>query len=334
MRCLRVLWMSLMFVSLVSAVALAEKDNELDSVRHLIDTGQHDQAQQRLKAFMARHSDDVQARFLQGLILAHQGHIQQATAMFEALTREYPDLPEPYNNLAVLYAAQGRYEAARDTLLVAMNTHPSYARVHGNLGDVYAKMASIAYDRALELNRGQKAARLKLDLISGLSLVQNEAKDDTQNAISNHVHQPQVAVRQPEAAISRQSASLPVQSTTPEASGADERRIIEVVNAWAKAWSAKDIDAYLGFYAADFKPSRGLSRQAWQKQRRQRLRGPRYIEVQISDPEVMLLKNETVRVRFLQDYASNVFQGKSYKQLLLTKRDDQWRILEERVILE
>ncbi len=56
MRCLRVLWMSLMFVSLVSAVALAEKDNELDSVRHLIDTGQHDQAQQRLKAFMARHS--------------------------------------------------------------------------------------------------------------------------------------------------------------------------------------------------------------------------------------------------------------------------------------
>ncbi|MEE8304791.1 MAG: DUF4440 domain-containing protein, partial [Candidatus Tectomicrobia bacterium] len=66
----------------------------------------------------------------------------------------------------------------------------------------------------------------------------------------------------------------------------------------------------------------------------QRLRGPRYIEVQISDPEVMLLKNETVRVRFLQDYASNVFQGKSYKQLLLTKRDDQWRILEERVILE
>ena len=77
-------------------------------------------------------------------------------------------MPEPYNNLAVLYASQGQYDKARKSLEMAIRTHPSYAIAHENLGDVYAKMASEAYDKALQLDRGNAAAQTKLAMIKDL----------------------------------------------------------------------------------------------------------------------------------------------------------------------
>ncbi|PJC02445.1 MAG: DUF4440 domain-containing protein, partial [Gallionellales bacterium CG_4_9_14_0_8_um_filter_59_50] len=77
-------------------------------------------------------------------------------------------LPEPYNNLAVLYAGQGQYEKAKVALEMAIRTHPSYATAHENLGDIYAKMASQAYDRALQLDKSNADTRTKLALIQDL----------------------------------------------------------------------------------------------------------------------------------------------------------------------
>jgi tetratricopeptide (TPR) repeat protein len=298
-------------------------------------TEHYKQARQRLNAFMKRHPEDIQARFLQGLVLLREGRIKRATAVFETITQEYPDLPESYNNLAVLYAAQGQYEKARDILLAAMHTHPSYAKVHENLGGVYAKMASLAYDRALERNHKQKTPALKLDLLTHLSVVQNGAKNDISKPETPQANHTQSATRQPEASAS--SPSLPSQPSqrmaakTPEA---NQAQIVATISAWAKAWSEQDVDAYLAFYAADFKPPQGISRRGWRNQRRQRLRAPRFIKVELSNPEVTLLENGTASVQFLQDYRSNIFRGKSYKQLHLIKHDAKWHIVEERIILE
>src|SRR5438093_2806195 len=77
-------------------------------------------------------------------------------------------MPEPYNNLAVLYAGQGDYQKARKALETAIRTHPSYAVAHENLGDIYATLASQAYDKALQLDSGNAAARKKLALIKEL----------------------------------------------------------------------------------------------------------------------------------------------------------------------
>ena len=88
--------------------------------------------------------------------------------MFTELAQDYPELPEPYNNLAVLYASQGAYDKARNALEMAIRTHPSYATAHENLGDIYAKMASQAYDKALQLDRSNQAAQSKLNLIKEL----------------------------------------------------------------------------------------------------------------------------------------------------------------------
>jgi tetratricopeptide (TPR) repeat protein len=111
---------------------------------------------------------DAQARFHKGLVLTEQGKTADAIKIFSALTDDYPDLPEPYNNLAVLYAAQGQYDKAKLLLEKAISTHPSYATAHENLGDIYAKMASQAYDRALQLDHGNTATQTKLAMIQNL----------------------------------------------------------------------------------------------------------------------------------------------------------------------
>ena len=79
---------------------------------------------------------------MKGLILTEQGKPADAIKIFTGLTEDYPELPEPYNNLAVLYASQGQYDKARTALEMSIRTHPSYATAHENLGDIYAKMAS------------------------------------------------------------------------------------------------------------------------------------------------------------------------------------------------
>src|SRR5205085_7737439 len=111
---------------------------------------------------------DAQGRFLKGLILAEQNKVPEAIDVFSKLSQDYPELPEPYNNLAVLYAGQGQYEKARQQLEMSIRTHPSYATAYENLGDVYAKLASQAYDKALQLDSSNSGAKNKLSLIRDL----------------------------------------------------------------------------------------------------------------------------------------------------------------------
>ncbi len=126
---------------------------------------------QKVDAALAQKPRDAQMRFFKGLILTEQGKTNDAIAVFLHLTEDYPELPEPYNNLAVLYASQGDYEKARASLEMAIRTHPSYATAHENLGDVYAKLASQAYDKALQLDSNNTAAQSKLTLIRELIAV-------------------------------------------------------------------------------------------------------------------------------------------------------------------
>ena len=102
------------------------------------------------------------------MLLTEQKKTAEAIEVFTGLTQEYPELPEPYNNLAVLYASQGEYEKARGALELAIRTHPNYATAHENLGDVYAQLAGRSYDRALQLDKGNTAAQAKLATVKDL----------------------------------------------------------------------------------------------------------------------------------------------------------------------
>src|SRR5574343_1868732 len=148
-----------------SGVALADN---IPEVQRLIKQGQFPQALEKVDAYLSGKPKDAQGRFLKGLIFTEMNRPADAIGVFTKLTEDYPELPEPYNNLAVLYAQQKQYDKARTALEMAIRTHPSYAIAYENLGDVYAKLASQAYDKALQLDDSNSATQNKLALIRDL----------------------------------------------------------------------------------------------------------------------------------------------------------------------
>ena len=69
---------------------------------------------ERVNGYLASRPKDARGRFLKGLILTEQNKPNEAIKVFTDLSQDYPELPEPYNNLAVLYASQGQYDKARN----------------------------------------------------------------------------------------------------------------------------------------------------------------------------------------------------------------------------
>jgi tetratricopeptide (TPR) repeat protein len=107
---------------------------------------------------------DERGRFLKGVILSEQGRTNEAFDVFFALTQDHPELAEPYNNIAVIYASRGEYDRARDALESAIRANPDYAVAYENLGDVHARLAVRAYEKSLSLDASNRTVRAKLAL--------------------------------------------------------------------------------------------------------------------------------------------------------------------------
>jgi tetratricopeptide (TPR) repeat protein len=157
-----------MALAMVLSCAHAQGDATYQEAAKLFRDGQHAQALDRIDAILNPNPKDARARFLKGLILTEQNNTEEAIRIFTALSEDYPELPEPHNNLGVLYASQGRYDTARAALEMAIRTHPGYATAHENLGDVYVNMASQAYGKALQLDKSNATAQSKLKVIREL----------------------------------------------------------------------------------------------------------------------------------------------------------------------
>jgi tetratricopeptide (TPR) repeat protein len=158
---------SLHAVLLVAGMGLAAaaRADDLSEVQRLYYAGQAGNAMQRADAFLTLHPKDPQMRFMKGVMLADAKREQEAIAQFQKLSEDYPDLAEPYNNLAALYAAAGDYAKARATLEQALRTNPGYATAHENLGDIYAALAAQSYQRALKLDPTNVTVPPKLALV-------------------------------------------------------------------------------------------------------------------------------------------------------------------------
>ena len=138
-------------------------------ITQLLKAGKAAEALTKADQRLAANPKDPQLRFLRGVAQADSGKQGDAITTFNKLTEEYPELPEPYNNLAVLYANQNQLDKARTALEMAIRTNPSYATAHENLGDIYAKLASQAYNKALQLDAtNANSVKPKLALIREL----------------------------------------------------------------------------------------------------------------------------------------------------------------------
>ncbi|MDO8299967.1 tetratricopeptide repeat protein [Lacisediminimonas sp.] len=354
-----------MIIYALNFAAPAHAD-ELTDIDRLIRSSQYPAALSKADAFLSAKPRDPQMRFIKGVILTEMNRQQDAIVVFTRLTEDYPNLPEPFNNLAVLYAAQGQYEKARSALDKAIRTNPSYATAYENLGDIHARLASIAYDRALQLDSGNTSAKSKLTLVRYLAV---NGAPPIQVADSKPLPKPAAAaaappvVAAPPAAAQKAApaklaaaplptpaapparpleiAKAPAPQAKPEPapppkasqqkparSDAERDAVMAAVSSWARAWSARDVKAYLGHYAADFDTPGNQSRKAWSDERQARIVGKGRISVRVEAPQVSI-ENNRATVRFRQAYVSDRLTANSRKTLVLVKQRGKWLIQKE-----
>lgn len=335
-----------LFLSSILFLSSAHAQNSYGDIQVLINDGQYRDALKLTNKQLSRNSADIKLQFMKGLVLTRLDRYSEAEAVFIQLTKDNPELPEPFNNLAVVYAAQGKYTEAAESLKNAINTHPSYATAHENLGDIYAKMASRAYNQALELDTSNNAAREKLSLVN--DLISAPSKPKPEKTVVAAVSEPKPKVKpvvkekevipvpvKPKPAKEEVEAQKPavevVEKENAEEVKAKNRKAVEAsIKDWANAWSAKDITSYLASYGKDFVPPKRLSRSAWEKERRKRLRKPRFIKVTLSDMKINLHGKDYAEIRFSQSYQADTYSDKVKKEILMRKVDGKWFITQER----
>ncbi len=182
MRRLAVLSLLALSLALGAPPALAQSDHTTDprelteagrkayaeslkAARELIADRKYPEAIEILDKLSAERPREPQARFLKGLALSDSGRTDDAIAVFRGILNEYPELPEPRNNLAVLYAQKGEYELARVELEAAIAAAPDYVVAYENLGDIHAQLAAVNYERAISRDARNKSAPAKLKLV-------------------------------------------------------------------------------------------------------------------------------------------------------------------------
>jgi Flp pilus assembly protein TadD/ketosteroid isomerase-like protein len=331
----------------VSLTPLPAHADSLQDAQRLMKQGQLKEALERTEQILSGKPKDPQARFLKGLILTEMNRQAEAIAVFTKLTEDYPELPEPYNNLAVLYAQQRQYDKAKTALEMAIRTHPAYATAYENLGDVYTRMASQAYDKALQLDSSNVGAQNKLALIRELMGTTARQPVSARPAAGR----PQMAAApaapaepkpaapeakpetKPAAAAAETKAAEAKPKGAPESKAAanDEEAASKAVADWAAAWSRKDVKAYLAHYAKDFQTPGGEARAAWEAERSQRISKPRSIQVTIEDLAVSMDGADKAVASFRQHYRAPGFKSSTKKVLVLVKRDGKWLIQQERI---
>ncbi|HUW50807.1 MAG TPA: tetratricopeptide repeat protein [Sulfuricella sp.] len=339
--------LTILSCALFMALAQPVYADELQEINKLYKQGQSDKALERIDSYLSSRPKDAQGpkiaqgRFLKGLILTELGKSAEAIQAFTRLTEEYPELPEPYNNLAVLYAAQGQYDKARRALEMAINTHPSYATAHENLGDIYAKMASQAYDKALQLDKSSVTAQTKLALVKELFSATSKANRAPAPSRVEPPAKPAPAPAKPEPAKPETAKSTPEAKPAPEARHAPapaehgksdtQAAVLKTLHGWANAWSGKNVSAYLSYYAKDFKIPGGESRASWEKTRKERISRPKSIHVSIESPRVSLIDAGHASITFRQAYKSDALSTSTQKTVVLVKTGDKWLIQQERI---
>ena len=321
--------------ALLAAPVFAASD-ETAEISRLVQAGQLVDARKKVDDGLLQKPGDARLRFSKGIILAQQNKPTEAIAVLLKLTEDFPDLPEPYNNLAVLYAANGQYESARIALDKAIANNPGYGMAHENLGDVYAELASQAYEKAARID-GSAGAKAKVAAIrnnvQGVApgIVARQATPQAGKnvlAATNTSSLPASAATQ--TARNQADKPVPARTATGTEQNAEQAAVLAVVEAWAGAWSARDIKAYLDFYSADFVAPRGMSREKWTAERTDRIVGKQHISVKIEAPKVRL-EGDRATVQFRQEFSSDKLKSTDRKTLTLVKRDGSWRIREERV---
>jgi len=136
-----------------------------DQVKKLLRQEKYERAVVLVDKYMAVNPRDPQMRFWKAWITDRTGDKQVALNMYLSLTQDYPEIAEPFNNLAVLYAAKGQFSIAKEALDAALRANPNFADAHENMGDVLIQLANYSYQRSLQINPTQRGVSRKITIL-------------------------------------------------------------------------------------------------------------------------------------------------------------------------
>lgn len=324
--------------------------DDYGDVSQLIRGEKFAEAAARADAYLVAKPRDPQMRFLKGVIQKSAGKSAEAILTFTKLTEDFPELPEPYNNLAVLYSSQGQFEKARTALEMAIRTNPSYATAHENLGDIYSRLASQAYNSALQIDSNSASAAPKLAIIKEVFKANLKAQPSASTSTPvapvisaapkavTPVPTPHAPAAPAPAAKPAVVAPIPVQTAAtappppaqikPVISDKASKDVEAALNAWAKAWEAKDMVNYLGAYGKEFTPPGNQTRAVWEQERKKRILGKSNIVLKIQNLTIDINGNKAI-AKFHQNYRANSLSVSSRKTIDLVKSAEQWLITKE-----
>ena len=325
---------SVLLLSVATGCAVAAPGADpMAEVQEMVKAGRASDALRTLDTLIAQRPADAQWRFQKGVILVDQKRGAEAITVFQRLGQDFPALPEPFNNLAVLYVEQGQLDKARTALESAIRSRPNYSTAFQNLGDVYTRMAGRAYAKALQIEDPEAAPKLALirdiyDMpappVSTVAALTPPAPAAASKPVAAST-----AASAPAAAPAASAATTA--SVAPSASAVrandETRAVTAAVRDWAGAWSRKDMNAYVSAYVGGYKGS-DSSASAWQANRRERIMGKRRISVDISEIKVDVSK-DTAKVSFRQAYVADLLRVSSQKTLELERHNGRWLIRKE-----
>jgi tetratricopeptide (TPR) repeat protein len=292
----------------------------------LIEQSQFADAARSGEKMLLQNPQDTQARFLTAYAYQMSGKPDQAILLYEAVIRDNPTLPEPRNNLAMIYLDRGDYDRASQLLVEAINTQSSYATAYANLSLVYKGIASDAYRRAVSESSEPEnfSHEIKLTAITSLEPV-----------AGGSLTVPQVAMQAkpaPEPGAAEPAAREPASSApTPVNTANLQTLLIEKVHNWAEAWSGKQFDAYTAAYTSEYR-DRFDTHEKWVQHRRGRIMRPGEIKVVVSDFTIKQRGDERASVDFIQAFSSPSYSDRVVKRLYFDRVGTQWKIAAEKVI--
>ena len=287
-----------------TTISFAQTD--IKEIKLLLKNGKYKIAENIINGAIEENLNNPEILFYKGIIETNLGKTNQAIDTFRGLTERFPELPEPFNNLAVLYAEKGQFRLAKEILEQAIKTNPSYLTAHINLGDIFTKMASEAYNKALEIDKSNNIAITKLSMITQLFNYNPNTKNTVIDSINT---KKEVKITQ----LSKKEL---------------KKVILNSIENWKTAWESKDVESYFDSYSSNFIYPNNMTKSQWQKYRTNRILPKKIISISISNIKFKF-KKEKIIATFTQNYKSGRLNQTSNKNLTFVAESGQWFIVEE-----
>jgi hypothetical protein len=335
-------WATLFLLGTASAYA----DPQLSVVAQIqlmAETEGYAKALRQLDKELPKHGDlKKELLVLKAELKLNNQQPQDAIDIYTQLIRDNPKNLSLYNNLAGIYASQGKLTQAERTLLNGMKSQIELSTAYGNLMAIKGQQAALALQLALDPSK-PKNPKTQLTPLLSINGVDVRAPQHTPSVAikPNPVPKPAptvllpvIAVEQQQSLLAKTPAVNPVvvaPGKTPEVQARDES-IVAFVKDWAAGWSSGNAERYLSLYSERFVPESKTNFTTWADQRRQRITPDQGIQVQIEDTQVISITPQTAEVTFRQFYVSKSLKARSTKQLSLEQQNGQWAIVRERVI--